>query len=103
MPAPQRKPSAAARTLEIPGVDTREQRDCAPVSLAPLGVAVPFVLYPDTPRRSTHLRLRGDSAALCGHEYLPGNVGDPKRERPGKVCMACLIEASRRLLEVARR
>lgn len=100
---PERKLSAAARTLDIPVVDTTEQRDHAPVSLSPRGVAVPFVLYSDTPRRSTHLRLRGDSAALCGHEYLPGNVGDPKHKRPGKVCQACRIEASRRLLEVRRK
>jgi hypothetical protein len=92
--------SAAARTLGIPGVDVREQRDREPVPIKATGQVRKAVL--DTRRalgrpKSLHLALYGSSDALCGTPVVETDGADGLRH----MCAVCHVEASKRLLEIA--
>jgi hypothetical protein len=87
-----KKLSAAARTLNIPGVPLGATA-ALPDPLPARGSCQRVVTA--LPPIETHLITRDGGEPLCG----PIRRVDPKG-KPGKVCQACLVEAGRRRLEV---
>jgi hypothetical protein len=92
--------SAAARTLVMPGVDTREQRDRSPEPIKARGQVRRAVLdtrYTPATAKSLHLAPYGSDVALCGKTVLQTDGTEGLRH----MCAICHVEASKRLLEIA--
>lgn len=86
--------SAAARTLNIPGVDTREQEDRNPPSIK-LGPSIERCwVDPPNSQRCLHYRTIGNSRkTLCGMSG-PQALWDFRRDGTRRVCQACHVKAS---------
>lgn len=79
-------------TLDIPGVDTREQRDrAAPKLTGPAIRKASFRPQGGGPISTHYVRLDSTSRPLCPMTLHP----DPKAEPGQRVCEACRIEAAR--------